>query len=229
MCFKKAISFFLLFALLFLNLISCNNSNSNENDGQKGDNLNVDKSDKGFTSIQSEIPGDPDPSLAFVDYTAEKTTFNIDEVEITFHYGFAWYSDINIHYAKGDVFPYVDLTFAYLPKDYDVRLNPDGKIEIPIKRVENIMTDEYRCTSKQDESDPYGLMYYIQYNHSEKITLPVELFSEDEGSVFFTLYYEGINELDGSSIFLYETTSFYFVKTSENTIKIYPSIHYVQN
>ena len=213
--YKKIISSFIISIMLFVNLVSCNDTDSSADSGSKQDvstqAVTVFSSNSGHTS--GEIG-----SLSLCDYTASKTTFNIDDVSLTFHFGFLWYPNISTHYFYGEYFPYVDLSFAYYPNDFDNSPDYDNKTQIFLKRVENIMAEEYRCLEEYNEEKD---LYFWKYNHSEELAVPNELFAEDEGWIFLEVYYLGTNEQNGEPLVLSSHCGFYYSKQSDYTIKIY--------
>jgi len=217
---KKSISLLLVIVFVLLCFASCGtNDSSVDGDTILNDNdSGPDTKHDGFTTMSGSLGGlYPNPARS--DLTAEKSVFNIDNVDITYHYGFAWYPDINDHLEYGEFYPYVDISFSYYRLEEELSIEPGSKIDIPLKRVETMMTEEYRNSSIYDEEQE---LYFPKYNHSEKIAVPKELFAEDEGWISFNVYYESeeINEIQGSKNSLYTSVSFYYVKQADTTIKI---------
>lgn len=227
MKFKKAISLFLAFILLFAGLVSCTDTdNLPSEDLASPENEQPDSVDKKIVfSTMSGSNSDIEISSAYADLTADKTVFPIDDVTLSCYYGFAWYTDFREHYALGQYYPYVDITFDYYACGDDNLPDESSYFPLPMNRVENIMTDEYRCTTKMHKNDDEGPLYFKEYNHSEKLTIPALLFEDTEdGFIFFTIYYQGYNIFDGTPIYLSASAGFYYIQEPDNTIKIYPSV-----
>lgn len=225
MNFKKLISLFFVLIMLFSVLASCADVDALPSEDEASpENEQPDNAEQKFVfSTMSDyghheitLPGD-------TDLAADKTVFPIDDVTLTFYYGVEWYPDIQFQYVMGQFYPYVDLSLIYVSTDYDRYNNIGEKFEIPIKRVENFMTEEYRCTLTKDETYTEGIRYLKAYNHSEKLTIPATLFENDDGYIYFKIYFSGYNFLDGNQIWIYDTVGFYYVKEPDNTIKIYRS------
>lgn len=125
-----------------------------------------------------ESNGGAEPSESCA-YMSETNTFDIDNVTLTFYFGADFSSDINQELEFVRNIPEFDVYFA------DADRNPIYTIR---HSTENFVSEEYRVTWIFDEN--YNVKEKI-YNHSESITIPKELFTEEQGVIRF--YVSGIN------------------------------------
>ncbi len=125
-----------------------------------------------------ESNGGAEPSESCA-YMSETNTFDIDNVTLTFYFGADFSSDINQELELVRNIPEFDVYFA------DADRNPIYTIR---HSTENFVSEEYRVTCVYDEN--YNFIEKI-YNHSESITIPKELFTEEQGVIRF--YVSGIN------------------------------------
>ena len=223
---KRIISLLLVIVLMLLCLVSCSTPDSSV-DGDtspNGDEAGAEVKDEGFTTMLGSGDGDIRLSPAYADLVADKTVFDIDNVTVDFYYGFLWYPEIEYHIEEGSIYPYVDMSFEYNPVKSNKMPDLTQTVSFPLKRVEDIMTEKYRCESVfKDEVE----LYNTEYNHYETLTIPKELFEKDDGYVFIKIYYTGINNVTGLDLILHAKAGFYYVKQSDNTIKIYRSARHV--
>ena len=115
----------------------------------------------------------------FCGYTSETNTFNVDDVTLTFYYGYGTcdnlpYFKIYFENEVGDVYLIKEIT-EYEPDEYDTVWNSTGIIDL--------------------HPD-------MEYNHSEKITIPKELFANESGYILFVLatnpeYQVALNDTTG--------------------------------
>ena len=125
-----------------------------------------------------EIPSD---SCA---YRSESNVFDIDDVTLTFYFGGVFSPEIEQEHEFGRNIPEFDVYFgdANLAPMYTIRHSTD-----------NFVSEEYRVTWVFDES--YNVTEMI-YNHSEEITIPQSIFSEEQGVIRFCVGGTNINEVE---------------------------------
>jgi hypothetical protein len=92
--------------------------------------------------------------------------FDIDNVTVEFMYGYDY---------NGHNYPVFDICFVY------------GDNEVVVKQVEESFNSEkYRCELIYD--DELNKIIRVEYNHSENITIPKEVFTNDSGQIMFGIY-----------------------------------------
>ena len=122
-------------------------------------------------------------------YKSDKTHFDIDDVTLDFFYGGYYYQGVEHQLENMHDFPYFELYFEI-----------DGGEELLIKRVEeNFISEEYSCDFVYDEN---WYITEIKYNHSETITIPKEIFTEDNGLIYFAIYGENVKEPEQQTKFI---------------------------
>lgn len=114
---------------------------------------------------------------------SQKNTFNIDNVTLTISYG-----AMEAKYGPSKEFdvPEFDIYFA--------EFNPRSENVYPcvyhVKTVkEQFFSEKYAVNMVDDRANR---VYYYEFNHSEEITIPKELFTESEGEI--PLLITGTNE-----------------------------------
>ena len=121
---------------------------------------------------------------------ADRNVFPIDDVTLDFFYGWIVGDDRDIPEADGF---FIDA--ENLGEFLDARKAGEAYSEVYyVTKVYNYTSEDYRCIPIYDEK------YYVQdveCVHSEKLTIPRELFSKDEGLIYFALYGEDKNNKDG--------------------------------
>lgn len=159
---------FVLLCLLFEGaLISCTKQQSSSSD------------DKSIKSGFQYSNGAPLPS-DFCAYSSDTNKFDIDNVSLTFFYG-GWFSpDINFELENGINIPEFDVYFG--DSDHE-------PIYTIAHKNENYVSEKYRCRITSDESH----LVIINFNYSEKITIPRSLFSEDQGVIRFCISGTDVN------------------------------------
>lgn len=129
--------------------------------------------ESGFT-----IDGLYDPQVPFIAYYSDARKFDIDNVELTFYFGFDLID--GVEYKD---YPYFDIYFS-------------NKFEnkVFVKRIEEkFYSQKYSCSF-----DFSAVPTKIIFNASEKFKIPSELFSAEKGTITFSLHsspeYEYANE-----------------------------------
>ena len=117
-------------------------------------------------------------------YKIAKAEFDIGEnINVTFYFGGAFADDIN-HEREVNNIPEFDVYFGDTEQNllYLIRHS-----------TENFVSEEYRVTLVYDEN------WHIKekvYNHSESVTIPQELLTEQQGVICFYVSGMNINELE---------------------------------
>ena len=113
-------------------------------------------------------------------YRSDKTEFDIDDVTLDFYYG-GWFSNLGIDY---------DLRQHNFPT-FEIYFTNDANDKCFVKRVEeNLVSEKYRCKFIYD--DDWNFIE-LKFNHSESITIPREIFTENEGVIYFAIYSKNAN------------------------------------
>ena len=114
------------------------------------------------------------PSL-YCAYKSDKTEFPIDDVTLDFYYGGYYYQGVEYELENTHDIPSFEL---YFQDDYG------GKFFI--KRVEeNFVSEKYSCDIVYDEN---WYVTEVKFNHSETITIPQEIFTEESGIIYFSVF-----------------------------------------
>ena len=118
-------------------------------------------------------------------YRSNKTEFDIDNVTVDFYYG-GYYPLGAEYYLQIENFPTFEIYFT-----------TDNLNTICfVKRVEeNLVSEKYRynyiCDDNWNATE-------IRFNHSESITIPREIFTKNEGVIYFTIYSQNVNYTNSS-------------------------------
>lgn len=135
---------------------------------------------KGFDNI--DLYGEVQHFL-FMAYESNDDEFDIDNVTLNFSYG-RHYVDV------GDVQHTIDAGLSY--PNFDLCFVNDEGTTIVVKHVEeNLISEKYMCEPVY--SDKIRLTK-VTFNHSEKLTIPKELFNKDSGIIWFCIYGTNIKE-----------------------------------
>ena len=113
-------------------------------------------------------------------YRSDKTIFDIEDVTLTFYYGGDYDNDIE------DIRENI-----YNIPSFDIYFTDEYGNEILVKTVEeNFVSDKYNLDVI------YGNWYRTEFifNHSESITIPKEMFTEESGVIYFSI--KGTNILE---------------------------------
>ena len=116
-------------------------------------------------------------------YRSDKTVFDIDAVTLDFYYGGRYYSNLE-HYLE---------TVASIPS-FDIYLSDRKHVKILVKHVEeNFVSEKYRCELISDENWNF---IEKKFNYSESITIPKEIFTEESGVIYFTIFGANVRETE---------------------------------
>lgn len=145
----------------------------------KSDTDNSSALESGFQYSNSE---DEVPTL-YCAYKSEKTEFYIDDVTLDFYYGGYYHNGVEFELENIYNFPYFELYF----------IDNDGN-SFFVKRIEeNFVSEKYSCEVVYDEN------WYITeviFKYSEAITIPQEIFKEESGKIYFSIYATNILDYD---------------------------------
>lgn len=121
----------------------------------------------------------------FCAYKSDTNEFDINNVSLTFYYGGIFSPNIEHEQKNGRNIP-----------EFDVHLyNVENKtICITTHIDENFISEKYRCSfmTEKEKTD----FVEISFSYSEKITIPNELFSENQGEICFSITGLNINEIN---------------------------------
>lgn len=124
-----------------------------------------------YENAESSMP-------SYCAYKYDKNEFDIDDVTITFYFG----RDMSSIEWERKIWsiPEFDVFFG------DINYEP---IHIIRHSTENYVSEEYRC-KKVRITEPQGCrgskeFTVIEYNHSEEVTIPKELFNKEQGVLHF--------------------------------------------
>lgn len=119
-------------------------------------------------------------NACLIAYESDNNEFDITDVTLTFHFGFALPSGIELA-LTGQSYPVYELYFE----------NEEG-MSVLVKHVEeNLISEKYEC--KEIFDDNYHIIE-ILYNHSETLTIPQELFTKESGIIQFCIYSANVRE-----------------------------------
>lgn len=108
-------------------------------------------------------------------YKSDKNTFDIDNVKITISYGGNFSRNIE---SESEKWEFHEMGIAFLDKLCGV--------DTKAKTIEEkFASEKFRVTSIIDR--PNDLIIY-EFNHSEELTIPKELFCEEQGVIGIGLY-----------------------------------------
>ena len=108
-------------------------------------------------------------------YKSDKTEFPIDDVTLDFYYGGYYYQGIEYELENTHDIPSFELYFQ-----------DDCGGKFFIKRVEeNFVSEKYSCDIVYDEN---WYVTEVKFNHSETITIPQEIFTEESGIIYFSVF-----------------------------------------
>lgn len=153
-----------------------NNENVLENEEQDNISLGLENGFKPSNSAE-ESPID------FCAYKSDTNEFEIDDVTLDFFFGGEYYMGVEYELSNGRSYPTFDLGFA----------DEDGN-NFFVKHIEeNFVSDKYSCEVVCDENCDIA---EIRYNHSEQITIPSEMFTKENGQIWFVIYGANVNEIE---------------------------------
>lgn len=129
-----------------------------------------------YYSNNAPLPSD------FCAYKSDTNEFEMDNVSLTFFYGGLFASDINQELENVRNIPEFDVYFG----------DADNEPVYTIAHSnENYVSEKYRCDIITDESQ----LVKIGFTHSEVITIPKSLFSEEQGVIRFCIRGVNVNEI----------------------------------
>ena len=160
------------------------NGETNTNEGTNPDNGNGETDTNVVAVLESGFKPSDDACeipLFYCAYRSDKTEFDIDDVTLDFYYG-GYYSNLGIEY---------DLQLYNFPT-FEICFTTDNLNTIClVKQVEeNLVSEKYRCNRIYD--DDWNFIE-LKFNHSESITIPREIFTKNEGVIYFTIYSQNAN------------------------------------
>ena len=113
-------------------------------------------------------------------YKSDTNIFSMDNVTLEFYYGGVFTAYLENEKENASNYPIFELYFVN-----------DEEDKILARTVEeNLISEKYRCTPKKNI---FGNVIGWNFNHSEVLTIPKELFTKNSGKVFFVIYAENVN------------------------------------
>ncbi|MBE7088633.1 MAG: hypothetical protein E7370_03845 [Clostridiales bacterium] len=127
--------------------------------------------------------GEDETPIFYCAYRSDKTEFDIDNVTLDFYYGGYYYQGAEFELENAHDFPSFELYFE-----------EDNGNNFFVKRVEeNFVSDKYSCEVVYDEN---WHITEIRYNHSEQITIPSEVFTKENGQIWFEIHSANANDIE---------------------------------
>ena len=165
-----------------------NNTPSDDNSHDNNDNENT---NSGLESgLKFSVGGDELP-IFFSAYKSDKSEFDIDDVTLEFFYG-GYYS----YRLNGEIVQKEFLDYPW----FEIYFVNEDKSSIFVKRVEeDIISDKYACDFiyREDEINEFGnYMIYVEFNYSEILTIPKEIFTKESGKIYFAIYSEDLKAFE---------------------------------
>ena len=131
-------------------------------------------------------------------YEIDKEEYDINCVTLLFFYGVGLGEDINIELETSVNYPVFELYFMN-----------DENTSILAKHVEeNLISEKYGFT--------YGPNNKELYNHSEEFTIPKELFTKENGIIWFYLYGANILESGSPKAKIITSIAIYYTKNGDS-------------
>ena len=127
-------------------------------------------------------------------YQSDKNEFDINDVALDFYFG--------------TIYNNSQLTSIYT--DYELYLKHEGQEKVLVKKVnESLFDKKYSCHKSANGK--------YQFDHSEKITIPENVFVNDSGKISITVLTE--DYYDGKLDSLYaQSVDVYYRKSNDNRI-----------
>lgn len=142
--------------------------------------------------------GAPSPAPNFCAYKSDTNEFDIDNVTLDFFFGGYYQFGFECELTNGSSYPAFDLYFTA----------EDGN-KFFIKHIEeNFVSEKYSCEVTHDEN---WHITEIKYNHSEKLTIPSEIFTKEKGLIWFSIYSADANTVAQRVECIASVTIFYQV------------------
>ena len=133
-------------------------------------------------------------------YKSDKTEFDINDVTLTFYYG-GLYSLYLQEERSSISYPGYELYFSNDWTELKKML---------IKQVEDeLISEKYRFTTKK-----FFCYNFCEFNYFVELTIPKELFGNEEGVIWFSIYSRNINNEDE----IFETIDVYYKKDGDKII-----------
>ena len=180
---KKIFSGLLCFMLALLLLLSGCEQKSDQDNDQAPPNADDEASS---TDVGLEVgfkPSGAALSPIFCAYKSEVKEFDINAVTLEFCYGGIYASGIEHELTHGLNYPRFELFFT----------DESGKKYFVKSVEENLVSEKYGCYPTIDEAGKYT---EINFNHSEPITIPPEMFSREIGMIRFEIHSENPRDHD---------------------------------
>ena len=195
---KKSIGGMLILITLFFTFTSCDETNTELDDGLK---------------VGFEYSGDESPAFIAA-YESDTRVFDIDDVTLTFYYGhiFGKTEEEVEHYRNHGVnYPSFDLYFE-----------DENGTRYLIRHIdENFVSTKYHCTWVVDDS---WNITDIDYNYSETITMLKELFVKEKGWISFSIYGTNVNSFERQEERI-TGVSIYYIKSGD-LVTLYSNVEY---
>lgn len=130
-----------------------------------------------------EITPADESSIFYCAYKGDGTEFDLDNVALNFYYGGYYYQGVEYELENIHNFPFFELHFT---DDYGG--------DFLVRRVEeNFVSQKYSCNLIRDAN---WNTIEVKFNHSETITIPAGIFTNDYGRIYFSIYGTNIRETD---------------------------------
>ena len=193
---KCALLLLLAFCMLFTGCVQKtmppDNGDNNQNDdigqnitgdaeNEKNDNSNQNTDDTENGGLSSSSACGSLGIGPFCEYKSEKIEFDINDVSLEFSYG--GYYSVYVEDIRREIvsIPWFNLCFE----------NNSGN-RVVVRRVdEEFISEKYDCTVAYDEQH---YIDDIEYNYSEYITIPEELFTNEKGKIIFSIRGESMRD-----------------------------------
>ena len=134
-------------------------------------------------------------------YKSDKTEFDINDVSLMFYYGGLYSLYLQEEERSGISYPVYELYFSNNWADLK---------KIFIKQVEDeLISEKYRFTTKK-----FFCYNFCEFNYSVELTIPKELFENEEGVIWFSIYSRNIHNDDE----IFETIDVYYKKDGDKII-----------
>ena len=130
------------------------------------------------TSIEGGFSGSSAAmsNLIFCAYKSDTNIFDIDNVTLDFYFGYAFYNRGVDYFLQTESYPTFKLGFD--TENHDI---------IFVEEInENLVSEKYGCNLIFSEDN--HRIIGIEYNHSETLTIPKELFTQESGIIYFQIY-----------------------------------------
>ena len=170
----------LLFCLFITGCRQLDNKPSGDSSGENDSQSNVNALlENGFRPSNSAA----DAPANYCAYKSDTNEFNIDDVTLEFFFGGHYASGVEHELSHSRNYPTFELYFV----------DEEGNRYF-VKRIEeNFVSDKYSCEVVYDEN---WYITEIRYNHSEQITIPSEVFTKENGQIWFEIHSANANDIE---------------------------------